>query len=593
MRPRFPFPIFVPLLASVLASVAPTAAIRADGFLFDPPPIARGPRENAPPQISRMETAAKIEPERIEPTEPAEKRLVKLNPPPADMEASEPVGSVPSESQSPALPAEVVASDGWQPIARDSGFSMVTDTQEEPAAADPAVSASPSPPRTLSAAGVPADGMATSRRPLQAAALPFDPGYASGAGPAAGGHGFPACNVACRPSACCQSAPAPVCGAHAACCSCQSCRSCVPWTMPQPWITQMMGIRFGGWVDQGVSTASNMPADRYNGPVTFNDRDGEYQVNQVWLYAERDVNNYGCGLEVGGRIDFVYGTDARFTQSVDGLEADWDQREPFYQVALPQFYVDLAYNDWTVRAGRFFTILGYETVAAPENFFYSHAYTMQYGEPFTHFGLLATRRLGRMELSGGFHRGNNQFDDTDGLDALNLLGGMSYTSCDERLSAGFAFSITEEGPNVTNYVQSLVATVKLTDRLTYVIQGDYGETWDEVNRSKDVWDGLNQYMFYTINDCWAAGIRTEWFRDRDGSRVSGRGLGNRNTGPYAGDFYEITLGLNWSPHANLTVRPEARWDIFDPIGTPGNLGAYDAGDRNTQFLFGCDVICTF
>ena len=354
-----------------------------------------------------------------------------------------------------------------------------------------------------------------------------------------------------------------------------------------------MGIRFGGWIDQGISVAANKPIDRYNGTVTFNDRDGEYQANQIWLYLERKVDDETCGWDVGGRIDFVYGTDARFIQARDGLESDWGQTEPFYQVALPQAYVDVSKAGWTVRAGRFLTVLGYESPMAPENFFYSHSYAMQYGEPFTHFGLLGMRQIGRLSLTAGFHRGNDQFDDGDGLDALNVMGGASLTSRNERMTGAFAFSATEEGPDVTSYIHSLVATLRLTDRVTYIIQGDYGETRQELNGVEQDWTGINQYMLYTINDYWSAGIRSEWFRDRDGSRVAGLGSGNQNTGPYSGDFYEITLGLNWSPQANLMIRPEARWDIFDPLVQPTNPGAFDAGQRNTQFVFGCDLICTF
>ncbi len=43
-----------------------------------------------------------------------------------------------------------------------------------------------------------------------------------------------------------------------------------------------------------------------------------------------------------------------------------------------------------LKVGHFYTIIGYEVVTAPDNFFYTHAYTMQYGEPFTHTGVLAT-----------------------------------------------------------------------------------------------------------------------------------------------------------------------------------------------------------
>ena len=374
----------------------------------------------------------------------------------------------------------------------------------------------------------------------------------------------------------------------------RSCDPCQPWTLPQPWCLQQRGIRIGGWIEQGISVVANNPADRYNGPVTFNDRDGEYQMNQFWLFMERAVDTGGCGWDLGGRIDFVYGTDARFTQAADGLEADWNQTSRFYQAALPQFYLDVGYNDWTLRIGHFLTILGYEVELAPENFFYSHAYVRQYGEPVTHTGMLLTRRFGdRLSVSAGVHRGNDQFNDTDGRDSLDFLGGATWTSWNERLSLAFGISATEDGPGVTTQVYSLVGSLQVTDNLTYVIQHDLGQTTGAPNRNRTVeWYGVNQYLLYDINTCWAAGLRFEWFRDDDGTRVTGLGDGNQNTGPFVGNFYEISAGLNWKPHANLTVRPEVRWDWFDG-GAPLGARPYDAGDRNNQFLFGCDLICTF
>ncbi len=106
------------------------------------------------------------------------------------------------------------------------------------------------------------------------------------------------------------------------------------------------------------------------------------------------------------------------------------------------------------------------------------------------------------------------------------------------------------------------------------------------------WYGLNQYLIYCLNPCWSAGLRVEWFRDQDGIRVAGLGDGNRNTGPYPGNFWEVSAGLNWKPHANLTVRPEVRWDWYDGTA-PGGVLPYDAGQRASQFLFGCDLVLTF
>jgi hypothetical protein len=240
--------------------------------------------------------------------------------------------------------------------------------------------------------------------------------------------------------------------------------------------------------------------------------------------------------------------------------------------------------------GHFYTILGYEVVQAPDNFFYSHAYTMQYGEPFTHLGLLATRDIGPFTLSAGFQRGNDQFDDTDGLNALGFLGGVSWTGFQDFFTLAFAISANEDGPDFDTTIWSVVGTANLTEKLTWVVQHDYGIA--NGPRLDAQWYGVNNYLLYELSRCLAAGLRAEWFRDDDGVRVTGLGDGNRNQGPFVGNFYEITAGINWKPHPNILVRPEARWDWFDLDG-PGGRQPYDAGRANDQFLWGCDLVVTF
>jgi len=78
----------------------------------------------------------------------------------------------------------------------------------------------------------------------------------------------------------------------------------------------------------------------------------------------------------------------------------------------------------------------------------------------------------------------------------------------------------------------------ITESLNYVLQSDLmaiGETSRD-----DV--GINQYLFYTVNDCLALGTRFEWWQTD--------GVSN----------YELTGGLNYKPHANVVIRPEVRWD---------------------------------
>jgi hypothetical protein len=369
-----------------------------------------------------------------------------------------------------------------------------------------------------------------------------------------------------------------------------------------------LGIDFGGWIDQGITFNGRRPADRFNGPVTFNDRDTEYQLNQFWLFARREANTGGYGWDIGGRVDLLYGTDSRFDTSL-GLDDSWGDSSRFYGLVMPQLYMDFAVNDLTMRIGHFDTIIGYEVVQAPENFFYSHSYAMQYGEPFTHTGVLAIYEMSdRVTIKAGIDRGWDKWEDNN--KDYSFLGGVGLSSCDEATTLDFAISsgaYDDAGlDNRTMY--SLVLARKISRRLSYVIQHDWGMD-DNGGVSlgggafeNGEWYGVNQYLFYELNCDWQLGLRFEWFRDDDGTRVGGIGAPKGwALGPdiaadqigWAGNFYEISLGLNWKPRSNIVVRPECRWDWYrGPVDGVGNL-PYHAGSSLDQFTFATDLIITF
>ncbi len=369
------------------------------------------------------------------------------------------------------------------------------------------------------------------------------------------------------------------------------------WLLRTPPGLAEHGIMVHGYLSQGISGVANNPADGFNGVVAFNDRDGEYQMNQLWFTIAREAQADCCGLDIGGRIDVTYGSDARFMTSTDGLDSNWNQSQRFYGAALPQLYFDVAYSDWTFRFGKFFTFLEYEEDESTRNFFYSHSYAKEYGEPVTHTGMLGIYDLAdQLELKAGLHRGWNQFEDTDGHDSVGFLGGFTWTSCDELMTLSWGITASEQGPHNNVVMYDLVASMELTDRLSYVFQHDWGQSHGghAHHFAEGDWYGICQYLYYEINPCWSAGTRFEWFRDDDGARVAGHGNGNAtHHGGFEGNFYELTLGLNWTPTDNLRVRPEVRWDWFE--GHDGGLGhrPYDAGDQNEQFLVGVDAVLLF
>jgi len=390
--------------------------------------------------------------------------------------------------------------------------------------------------------------------------------------------------------------------APAPCYGYSSCPSCPakPWTLPQPCFLQQHRITVGGWVEQGVSINADNPNDRFNGPVATNDRSDEYQLNQTWLFLNRKADTHGCGWDWGGRIDLVYGTDWRFGRCL-GLENRINSADDFYGMVLPQFYYEVAYNDLSVKMGHYATDFGYEMIPAPGNFFYSHCYAMCYAQPILVTGVQADYKLSDNWLvSGGFDRGWMMFEDNN--EKLDFLGGVKWTSDDKETSLAFAVTSGPQDAAGDNnrYAHAVIFTEQVSQRLQYVLQHNYGfeEHGVTATGGDAQWYGLDQYLIYKLTDRWSAGLRMEWFCDHDGTRVAGIGnwigsdRGWQGAG-FAGDFYEITAGLNWRPHPNFVLRPELRWDWYDgPANTSGQL-PFNDGTSKDQFLAAMDLIFTF
>ena len=400
-----------------------------------------------------------------------------------------------------------------------------------------------------------------------------------------------------------------------------------------PWggTLERYGIRLGGWLEQGVTWNPDSPDDRSNFPVTFNDRSNEYQLNQVYLFIERPVDPCSSCWDIGGRIDLLVGTDYYFTEAL-GLELEqsgsekWNSRDgprasrdildppgsgaALYGLALPQLYAELfapIAGGITLKAGHFYKILGYEQVPAVNNFFYSHGYTFQYGEPFTHTGLLASYNVhDNLVIQAGMTLGSESFSNPN--DNLGLLSGIRWTSQDCNTTVAWAMHVSDEDPALrpldsdgfnrddSRYVQSIVFTRKLWENLTYVFQTDFGVEDDasfdnQFNDDDAEWYSTVSYLFYEITECLSVGARYEWFRDDDHARIL-------QVGALAdgGEYREFTLGINWKPHANVLLRPEARWDWSDTdlrSSFPGLVGAFDDRSDKNQFTVGIDVIVRY
>lgn len=305
-------------------------------------------------------------------------------------------------------------------------------------------------------------------------------------------------------------------------------------------------FKLGGWTQIGYHTTNN---------GTFNTKPHEINLQQSWLYAEK-VADGSCGLDWGFRADVMYGTDGPNTQAFGNNPGNWDLGTNFqhggqYGWAIPQLYLEFASGDWSVIAGHFYTIVGYEVVTAPDNFFYSHARTMNNTEPFTHTGVLATYAASdNVEIYAGWTAGwDTGFDRFDS--GSNFLGGVS-TQVSDDTSVTYVTTFGDLGWRGEGYSHSIVMETAVSDNLTYVLQSDLlnsnigGAAVNGLAGGHQY--GINQYLLYDLNDCLAVGGRFEWWKN---SGVS---------------WYDATLGLNYKPHANITLRPEIRHDWVPSVG---------------------------
>ncbi|MCQ8180463.1 porin [Methylomonas sp. SURF-1] len=358
-------------------------------------------------------------------------------------------------------------------------------------------------------------------------------------------------------------------------------------------------LKWGGWLNAGVSYNANQPADRFNATASFSDRTEELQLNQLYQFLERSVVGNGSEWSWGGRLDFVFGSDAFYTRSMGDPADHWDAHllhQRIYGIAFPQAYLELMVpvaNGLRLKLGEFYTVIGNESVTAPDNFFYSHSYAMQFGEPFSHTGLLASYSLNsELELKAGAVTGS-PYAGWDGsfqhrLENWGFIGGVNWnmpqTGSSLALSAAHGGLSEPDSRDVNLY--SAVWKQEFAERWHVTLQHDYGWVRPSASGAGAEWYGVVGYLHYDLSERLGLGLRLEWFRDDDGVRV-GVPARKPELQSQAANYYAATIGANWKPWPWLALRPSLRYDISD------GWRAFDVGNSHQQLLVSTDLIIQF
>jgi hypothetical protein len=387
----------------------------------------------------------------------------------------------------------------------------------------------------------------------------------------------------------------------------EACKLWQPCCEDSPWSA-------GGWIAQSFTWNPYYPNDRFNGPMTWTDRANEYQLNELYGYIGRAANTEGCGFDWGARVDALYGTNYRWDTSA-GFETDFGNGS-FYGLAIPQAYVEGAYNDLTVKFGRFFSPVGYYVIGTANNFFPVLPYTFQYGEPFTHTGAYGIYKYtDQLTLGGGITHGWDNSDNTGNPHAGGLVT-ASWTIDDQRSLAYVGVFGPEPNFSRVNlyapiglgftsrYLQTLVYTRKFSDDVLGVLQSDFGTQHDGVVPGRIAkWYGVNAYLYWNLTCRFQWGANFEWFRDQGGFRVGGvlpslgspnaRGLDLGRSG-YDGSFTRFMFGPKYYFTPNIYGRAAFAADWYSgKANNQGGLRPFDDGTKDHQQVLVFDVVATF
>ena len=390
---------------------------------------------------------------------------------------------------------------------------------------------------------------------------------------------------------------------------------------PGLWIN---GIHLSAQIEAGLMGNPSGPADGLNFGQLFTDHANQFQLNQILLTANKPLDPKDPDYQWGFKLQFMYGSDARYTQFLGELNRVVPNQR--YQFDVVEANV-LAHLPWLteggidLKVGQYPTPLGYETIDPSTNLFYSHSYIFQFGLPFKHTGALAVTHVNSMlDIYAGADTGTNTtfgpLGENNG--AVGGIAGFNLTLLDGNLTVLALTHFRPEQPTRVlspagfnangqwRYYNDVLVTWKATDKLTLVseanlVRDGYGTANKPVNGF-----GFAQYASYALTDTIALNGRAEYWRDdnnffvasfptNNGPILAQQGFGPPvHAAPGTNTSYgALTLGVTWKPEVpapitGLLVRPEVRWDHAFTNNHP-----FNAQRDNNAVTLGIDAVLTF
>jgi hypothetical protein len=335
------------------------------------------------------------------------------------------------------------------------------------------------------------------------------------------------------------------------------------------------GIEFYGWVLTGITINNHGGTNEYGnpGPYAYNrsitpqsgnsyilmlEQPADWKLNQLWVGAKKELNDH---LDWGFRADFNYGTDSRYPRFWGDESFDYKWGSGDYYASFVTLNTSFGTKNFNVKVGKFGGGFSYESLAAPYEFFYSHA-NIAYGRPMTVSGVMVESKPNdKWTISGAWTAGVfNSFDNSFGD---NGFLGKITRRFNKSMSLTYKIFYNDKGGHFRSYdsatdiLNTLIFTWQINKSWFYMIEGAVtdGKVYDKIGTTgSDSW-GINQHLIYTVNKKLSFGIRLE-FLHAHGTVFDSPTV----TGGEGGNLFEMTLAANYKINSKTMFRPELRYD---------------------------------
>jgi len=239
-------------------------------------------------------------------------------------------------------------------------------------------------------------------------------------------------------------------------------------------------IKLGFQGQGGITVNTLSPDSNRNFGQLFNDLSNRPVLNQLLATVSRDVDPKATSVDLGFKLQLMYGSDARIIHTLGVFDQllhsryQLDVVEANVSARIPQLFA----NGLDLKAGIYPTPMGVELIDPKANPFYSHSYIFNYGLPFKHTGALATAHVSdtvdlilgadtgvNTFLAYGAGDNNNRPGGTAGI-GLNLLGGKLTVLALTHIGPENSKRNTPFANSALRYLNDVAVVYKATDKLT-------------------------------------------------------------------------------------------------------------------------------